>query len=95
MLMACRGISAALAAGCTVVLKASELCSWSLQLILEIFKEAGLPDGALNQIQCIRKDAGAVTEAVISHPSLRKIEFIGSESVGRIIGCMAAWLQGI
>ena len=90
MIMACRGISAALAAGCTVVLKASELSPWSHQLILEVFKEAGLPDGALNQIQCSRQDAAPVTEAIISHHALRKIEFIGSSNVGRIIGSVAA-----
>lgn len=90
MIMACRGISAALAAGCTVVLKASEMSPWSHQLILEVFKEAGLPDGVLNQIQSSRKDAANVTEAVIGHPSLRKIEFVGSPVVGRIIGSIAA-----
>lgn len=90
MIMACRGISAALAAGCTVILKASELSPWSHQLILEVFKEAGLPDGALNQIQCSRQDAGAVTEAIISHHLLRKVEFIGSPNVGRIIGSVAS-----
>ncbi|OAP54381.1 hypothetical protein AYL99_11482 [Fonsecaea erecta] len=90
MIMACRGISAALAAGCTVVLKASELSPWSHQLILEVFKEAGLPDGVLNQIQCSRTDAPAVTEAIIGHPLLRKIEFVGSPHVGRIIGSVAA-----
>jgi acyl-CoA reductase-like NAD-dependent aldehyde dehydrogenase len=88
--MACRGISAALAAGCTVVLKASELSPWSHQLILEVFEEAGLPKGVLNQIQCSRHDAPAVTEAVISHPSLRKIEFAGSAHVGRILAAVAA-----
>ncbi|OQV06557.1 hypothetical protein CLAIMM_11107 [Cladophialophora immunda] len=87
---ACRGISAALAAGCTVVLKASELSPWSHQLILEVFKEAGLPNGVLNQIQCSRTDAPAATEAIISHPLLRKIEFIGSPHVGKIIGSVAA-----
>lgn len=90
MIMACRGISAALAAGCAVILKASELSPWTHQLILEVFKEAGLPDGVLNQIQCSREDAAAVTEAVISHPLLRKVEFVGSPNVGRIIGSIAA-----
>lgn len=90
MIMACRGISAALVAGCTVILKASELSPWSHQLILEVFQEAGLPSGVLNQIQCSRADASAVTEAIIGHQSLRKIEFIGSPNVGRIIGGLAA-----
>lgn len=90
MILALRGISAALAAGCTVVLKASELSPWSHQLILEAFEEAGLPSGVINQIQCSRKDAAQITEAVISHPALRKIEFIGSASVGKISGSVAA-----
>ena len=90
MILSFRGISAALAAGCTVVMKASELCPWTHQLVLEVFKEAGLPAGALNQVHCARKDAAAVTEAMISHAALRKIEFIGSASVGRIVGSVAA-----
>ena len=90
MILALRGISAALAAGCTVILKASELSPWSHQLILEAFEEAGLPPGVINQIQCSRKDAAEITEAVIGHHALRKVEFIGSASIGRIIGGIAA-----
>ncbi|KIY02451.1 uncharacterized protein Z520_02590 [Fonsecaea multimorphosa CBS 102226] len=89
-ILACRGIAAALAAGCTVVFKASELCPWTHQLVLEVFAEAGLPAGVLNKIQCARADGPAVTEAIISHPALRKVEFIGSAAVGRIIGSIAA-----
>ncbi|EXJ66245.1 uncharacterized protein A1O5_10397 [Cladophialophora psammophila CBS 110553] len=88
-ILACRGIAAALAAGCTVVFKASELCPWTHQLVLEVFTEAGLPAGALNKIQCSRADGPAVTEAIISHPALREVEFIGSATVGRIIGSIA------
>ncbi|OAL39056.1 hypothetical protein AYO20_01807 [Fonsecaea nubica] len=89
-ILAFRGIAAALAAGCTVVFKASELCPWTHQLVLEVFAEAGLPAGALNKIQCSRSEGPAVTEAIISHPALRKVEFIGSAAVGRIIGTVAA-----
>ena len=55
-----------------------------------MFTEAGLPAGCLNKIQCSRSDGPAVTEAIIGHPSLRKVEFIGSAAVGRIIGSVAA-----
>ncbi|KIW88162.1 uncharacterized protein Z519_11273 [Cladophialophora bantiana CBS 173.52] len=75
IILACRGIAAALAAGCT--------------LVLEVFTEEGLPAGALNKIQCSRADGPAVTEAIISHLALRKVEFIGSAAVGRIIGSIA------
>lgn len=57
--------------------------------MLEVFTEAGLPPGCLNQIQCSRADGPAVTEAIISHPELRKVEFIGSAAVGRVIGSVA------
>lgn len=49
-----------------------------------------MPAGALNQLQASRVDAAAITEALIAHPNLRKIEFIGSASVGKIIGAVAA-----
>lgn len=70
--------------------KASELCPWTHQLVFEVFEEAGFPPGVLNKIQCARADAATVTEAIISHPSLRKVEFVGSAAVGRIIGGVAA-----
>lgn len=53
---------------------------------MEIFKEAGLPDGVVNVIQTRREDAAAVTETLVAHPAIRKVEFIGSASVGRAIG---------
>ena len=90
MILPVRGICCALAAGCTVVMKASEMCPWTHQIILEIFEEAGLPAGALNQVQASRDKAAEVTEALIGHPAIRKIEFIGSANVGRIVGQTAA-----
>ncbi len=86
IILSTRGVAAALAAGCTIVMKASELCPRTHQLVVEIFEEAGLPAGCLNQLQASRENAAGVTEALISHPNIRKIEFIGSASVGRIIG---------
>jgi acyl-CoA reductase-like NAD-dependent aldehyde dehydrogenase len=89
LILAFRGLAHILAAGCTVVLKASEVCPFTHQIMLECLAEAGLPAGAVNQVQCVRKDAGAVTEALIAHPAIRKVEFIGSAAVGRIIGSIA------
>ncbi|KIW63506.1 hypothetical protein PV04_08505 [Phialophora macrospora] len=90
IILSSRGVAAALAAGCTVVMKASELCPRTHSLIIEIWEQAGLPSGCLNQIQAARKDAPAVTEALIAHPAIRKVEFIGSASVGRAIGQLAS-----
>lgn len=55
-------------------------------MLVEIFKEAGLPDGVINILQTRREDAPAVTETLIAHPAIRKIEFTGSAPVGRVIG---------
>ncbi|KAH8650775.1 Aldehyde/histidinol dehydrogenase [Ilyonectria robusta] len=85
-----RAIASALAAGCTVLLKASELCPWTHQLVAETFLEAGFPAGSVNMIISSRSDAPQITEAIISQPSLRKIEFIGSQAVAKNIGAVAA-----
>lgn len=81
-----RGIASALAAGCTVVLKASELCPATYHMLCQCFADAGVPAGVLNQIVARREDASAITEAIISDPRIRKVEFIGSANVGSIIG---------
>jgi acyl-CoA reductase-like NAD-dependent aldehyde dehydrogenase len=86
--LATRGIATALAAGCTVVLKASELCPATYLMICQVFADAGVPAGVLNQIVSRREDAAAVTEALISDRRIRKVEFIGSATVGSIIGQM-------
>ena len=83
-----RSIGIALAAGCTVVLKASELSPATYRLICQVFEDAGLPDGVLNQIVARREDASAVTEAIISHPAIRKVGFTGSTAIGSVIGQM-------
>jgi acyl-CoA reductase-like NAD-dependent aldehyde dehydrogenase len=90
LILATRGIASAIAAGCTVVFKASELSPRTHFAITEAFTQAGVPNGVLNQIQTSREDAPAVTEALIAHEAIRKVEFIGSAAVGRIIAQLAA-----
>jgi acyl-CoA reductase-like NAD-dependent aldehyde dehydrogenase len=90
LILATRGVASAIAAGCTVVFKASELSPRTHFAITEAFTEAGLPKGVLNQIQTTREGAAEVTEALIAHEAIRKVEFIGSAAVGRIIGQLAA-----
>lgn len=86
IILGARSIATPVAAGCTVVFKASEACPKTHHLLVEIFKEAGLPDGTINVIQTRREDAAAVTEAIIAHQAIRKVEFIGSAVIGKIIG---------
>ncbi|KAF2267769.1 ALDH-like protein [Lojkania enalia] len=90
LILATRGIASAIATGCTVVFKASELCPRTHFAITQAFTEAGAPLGVLNQIQVRREDAAEVTETLIAHEAVRKVEFIGSAAVGKIIGQVAA-----
>lgn len=72
-----------------MVFKASELCPKTHHTLVEIFQKAGLPAGVINVLQTRREDAAAVTEAIISHHAIRKVEFVGSAGVGRNIGSLA------
>ncbi|KAJ5106509.1 hypothetical protein N7456_003184 [Penicillium angulare] len=84
-----RSVALPLAAGNTVVLKGSELapkCFWALG---DVFRQAGLPAGCLNVIYHQPSDAAAVTNALIAHPAVRKINFTGSTMVGSIIASTA------
>ena len=87
-MLAVRGIGSALAAGCTVVLKASELSPWSHQLVVETFHAAGFPKAAINMVIADRPCGPQITEKMIAHQAIRKIEFIGSADVGLIIGSL-------
>lgn len=89
IILSSRAIAAPLAAGCTVVFKASELCPRTHQGVAQAFLDAGLPKGALSRIQVRREEAAEVTETIIANPAIRKIEFIGSAPVGKIIGLTA------
>jgi acyl-CoA reductase-like NAD-dependent aldehyde dehydrogenase len=90
LVLCARSIANILAAGCTVVMKASELCPWTHQFIMETFMEAGFPPGAVNMVMADRATGPAITETIIAHPAIRKVEFIGSAPVGRIIGQVCA-----
>ncbi|EED16214.1 vanillin dehydrogenase, putative [Talaromyces stipitatus ATCC 10500] len=84
-----RAIALPLAAGNTVILKGSELspkCFWALG---QIFYRAGLPKGCVNVIFHRPSDAIEVTNSLIAHPAVQKINFTGSTQVGRAIAAVA------
>ena len=83
-------MAAPLAAGNTVILKGSENCPRTHQLIVEAFQEAGFPAGVVNYITNAPADAGAVVEAMVSHPAVRRVNFTGSTRVGRLIAMTCA-----
>ncbi|EMC92348.1 hypothetical protein BAUCODRAFT_38399 [Baudoinia panamericana UAMH 10762] len=90
LVLATRAVTSALGAGCSVVLKCSELSPLTHSLIVDIYHQAGLPAGVLNSVQSSRENAAEVTEHLIANERIRKIEFIGSAAVGRIVGATAA-----
>lgn len=85
-----RAILFPLAAGNTVVLKGTELAPRTMWGIASVFVEAGVPPGVVNLVYAAPgPDAAAVTETLVAHPAVRKINFTGSTAVGRILGRLA------
>jgi vanillin dehydrogenase len=90
IILGVRAIAMPLACGNTVVLKASEVCPATHRLIGAVLTEAGLGDGVVNVITHEPKDAEAVSEALISHPAVKRVNFTGSTRVGKIIAALSA-----
>jgi acyl-CoA reductase-like NAD-dependent aldehyde dehydrogenase len=90
IILGVRAIATPLACGNTVILKGSENCPRTHQLIIEAFQEAGFPPGVVNYITNAPADAGAVVEAMVAHPAVRRVNFTGSTRVGRLIAMTCA-----
>jgi acyl-CoA reductase-like NAD-dependent aldehyde dehydrogenase len=90
IILGVRSLAMPLACGNTVVFKASENCPRTHALIVEAFREAGLPRGAINLVTNAPEDAAKIVEALIAHPKVRRVNFTGSTRVGRIIAETAA-----
>lgn len=85
IILGVRAIATPLACGNTVILKGSENCPRTHQLIVEAFVEAGFPAGVVNYVTNAPADAGAVVEAMVSHPAVRRVNFTGSTKIGKLI----------
>ncbi|ADX75099.1 aldehyde dehydrogenase [Pseudarthrobacter phenanthrenivorans] len=85
-----RAIAYPLVCGNTVVFRASESSPKTHLLIAEALRDAGLPDGVLNVITNAAEDSPQIIDTLISHKSVRRINFTGSSRVGRIIAEKAA-----
>ncbi|KAF7291971.1 Aldedh domain-containing protein [Mycena indigotica] len=85
-----RAIAIPLLCGNTVVLKSSEFSPRTQSLAIELFHAAGIPAGVLNYISMAREKSPELTAQIIAHPAVRKINFTGSDRVGRIIATEAA-----
>ncbi|MCX2934456.1 aldehyde dehydrogenase family protein [Mycobacterium sp. CVI_P3] len=80
-------IAAALATGCTVVLKPSEVAPLSAFVVADIIDEIGLPPGVFNLVS---GRGGTVGEELVAHPDVDMVTFTGSTVAGRRIGEVAA-----
>src|SRR5436190_13006142 len=80
-------VAPALAAGCTVVLKPSEVAPFNAFILAEAMESAGLPAGVFNLVTGYGQPAG---EALVKHPGVDMISFTGSTRAGKRISELAA-----
>ena len=80
-------IAPALATGCTMVLKPSELAPLSAHIVAEILHEAGLPRGVFNLVDGLGPEVG---EALARHPAVDMISITGSNRAGAAVARAAA-----
>ncbi|WP_448262386.1 NAD-dependent succinate-semialdehyde dehydrogenase [Microbacterium aurum] len=78
--MATRKIAPALAAGCTAVVKPATLTPLTTLAFAQLLTDAGLPDGVVNVVTT--RSTGALSDAILADPRLRKLSFTGSTPVG-------------
>jgi succinate-semialdehyde dehydrogenase/glutarate-semialdehyde dehydrogenase len=82
-----RKIAGALAAGCTLIIKASEEVPGGCVELVKCFADAGLPAGVLNLVFGVPAE---VSEHIIPSPIVKKVSFTGSVPVGKQLAAMAA-----
>jgi succinate-semialdehyde dehydrogenase/glutarate-semialdehyde dehydrogenase len=82
---AVRKIAAALAAGCSIIIKAPEETPNSPAALVECFANAGLPDGVLNLVFGIPEE---ISNYLIPNPIIKKVSFTGSTTVGKTLAAL-------
>jgi succinate-semialdehyde dehydrogenase / glutarate-semialdehyde dehydrogenase len=81
-----RKLSAALAAGCSIIVKAPEETPASPAELIRCFVDAGVPAGVINLVYGVPSE---ISEYLIPHPVIRKISFTGSTAVGKHLAALA------
>ena len=81
-----RKISAALAAGCSIILKAAEDTPAAPAELVRAVADAGLPDGVINLVY---GDPAEISSYLISHPVIKKVSFTGSTQVGKQLAALS------
>jgi acyl-CoA reductase-like NAD-dependent aldehyde dehydrogenase len=88
--LALRKAAAALAAGCTMVVKSSPETPLSAVAVANLATRAGFPAGALNVLTTSLENTPAVAEALCRDPRVKKVSFTGSTRVGKLIASLCA-----
>uniref|UniRef100_A0A8C9XD38 Succinate-semialdehyde dehydrogenase n=1 Tax=Sander lucioperca TaxID=283035 RepID=A0A8C9XD38_SANLU len=88
--MITRKAGAALAAGCTVVVKPAEDTPLSALALAELAEQAGIPAGVFNVVPCSRERTPSVGEVLCTDPLVAKISFTGSTATGKVLLKLAA-----
>jgi aldehyde dehydrogenase (NAD+) len=83
----CCKVAPALATGCTVVLKPSELAPLSAHLLAQILQDAGVPKGVFNLVD---GEGATVGDAIARHPDIDMVSFTGSTRAGVLVAMAAA-----
>ena len=83
---AVRKIAAALAAGCSIIVKGSEETPVALARFVQLLEEAGLPAGVINLVYGVPAE---ISQHLIASPIIRKISFTGSTAVGKLLSAQA------
>ena len=83
---AVRKIGAALATGCSIIVKPPEETPASAAALADVFKDAGLPDGVLNLVY---GNPPEISGYLVPHPIIRKVSFTGSVPVGKHLAALA------
>jgi succinate-semialdehyde dehydrogenase/glutarate-semialdehyde dehydrogenase len=86
MNQAVRKISAAIATGCSIIIKASEETPATCAALVQAYVDAGLPPGVLNLVFGVPSE---ISEYLIPHPVIRKVTFTGSTAVGKQLAALA------
>ncbi|KAM4580691.1 succinate-semialdehyde dehydrogenase, mitochondrial [Odontesthes bonariensis] len=88
--MITRKVGAALAAGCTVVVKPAEDTPLSALALAELAEQAGIPAGVFNVVPCSREKTPSVGQVLCTDSLVAKISFTGSTATGKVLLKMAA-----
>ncbi|RCW63216.1 NAD-dependent succinate-semialdehyde dehydrogenase [Pseudorhodoferax soli] len=81
-----RKVCGALAAGCSIVVKAPEETPAAPAALIRAFVEAGCPEGVIGLVYGVPSE---ISEYLIAHPAIRKISFTGSTAVGKQLAALA------